>query len=131
MSVGLLGVHLVRAFPTPPDPIAPEASVYRVDINRADAATLELLPGIGPSIAQNIIQSRENHGFFHRPTDLERVRNIGPATRQRLTPWIMLPADPLSTTDNPPAAEAPLTPLEPSPPGPADTAPRIQRPSRQ
>jgi competence protein ComEA len=55
-----------------------------IDINRADAATLETLPGIGPARAQAIIEHRETHGPFAEPGDLREVPGIGEATFQRL-----------------------------------------------
>ena len=36
----------------------------RIDINRADAAALELLPGIGPARARDILEYREKYGGF-------------------------------------------------------------------
>lgn len=49
-----------------------------VDINRADAAELETLPGIGPTTAQKIVDDREANGPFAKPEDLMRVPGIGP-----------------------------------------------------
>lgn len=51
----------------------------RVNINTADAPALERLPGIGPSLAQKIIDFRESHGPFDRAEDLQSVPGIGPA----------------------------------------------------
>lgn len=50
-----------------------------IDINRADAAALESLPGIGPKIAQEIIRCREERGRFTNVEDLLSVKGIGPA----------------------------------------------------
>jgi len=51
-----------------------------VDINRADAAALEELPGVGPSISQAIVEWRESNGPFASVDELEDVPGIGPAT---------------------------------------------------
>ncbi|MFC8797423.1 helix-hairpin-helix domain-containing protein [Promicromonospora sp. NPDC057138] len=51
-----------------------------VDINAADAAALEALPGVGPSIAQAIVEWREANGPFASVDELEDVPGIGPAT---------------------------------------------------
>ena len=48
-----------------------------VDINQADAAALETLPGIGPATAQKIIDEREANGPFASVEDLMRVPGIG------------------------------------------------------
>lgn len=49
----------------------------KVDINHADAATLETLPGIGPATAQKIIDEREANGPYASVEDLMRVPGIG------------------------------------------------------
>jgi competence protein ComEA len=51
-----------------------------VDINAADAVALEELPGVGPSIAQAIVEWREANGPFASVDELEDVPGIGPAT---------------------------------------------------
>lgn len=54
-----------------------------VDVNRADAAALQALPGIGPALAGRIIDSRAQAPFAS-VDDLARVPGIGPATVERL-----------------------------------------------
>ncbi len=71
---------------TPPAPRGP------LDLNHADAAALEALPRIGPSLARRIIEDRERNGPFHAVEDLERVRGIGPATLEVLRPLITIDA---------------------------------------
>lgn len=44
-----------------------------ININTADAATLQTLPGIGPVISQNIINHRNEQGPF---TSIEQIRNV-------------------------------------------------------
>ena len=61
---------------------------YRVRINHDDADTLRLLPGVGPTLARNIVDHRRLHGPFTHPHQLEDVHRIGPSVRQRVTPWI-------------------------------------------
>jgi competence protein ComEA len=56
------------------------AAVGKVNINTADSTTLESLPGIGPSLAQRIIDYREAHGPFERIEDIMDVSGIGEAT---------------------------------------------------
>ena len=50
-----------------------------VDVNRASAAELESLPGVGPSTAAAIVAERDRNGPFSSFEDLERVPGIGPA----------------------------------------------------
>lgn len=56
----------------------------QININTADTAELETLPGIGPATAAQIIEHRERHGAFTDLASLEEVSGIGPATRERL-----------------------------------------------
>lgn len=68
--------------PAPADP----AGV--VDLNRATAAELETLPGIGPVLAQRIIDWRTRHGAFTGVGQLEDVPGIGERTLAELTPHV-------------------------------------------
>lgn len=47
-----------------------------VNLNTATAAQLEALPGIGPGLANRIIEYRRKHGPFKRPQDLIIVRGF-------------------------------------------------------
>jgi competence protein ComEA len=59
-----------------------------ININTATAAELDLLPGIGPSLAQSIIEHREAYGPFTSPDDLINVSGIGPVKLEGLREWI-------------------------------------------
>jgi competence protein ComEA len=50
-----------------------------IDVNRATAAELEALPGVGPATASAIVDDRERNGPFATVDDLDRVPGIGPA----------------------------------------------------
>lgn len=60
----------------------------RLNINTATAAELELLPGIGPSLAGRIVAHRAEHGAFRRVDDLDDVPGIGPRTVEKLRPLV-------------------------------------------
>ena len=55
-----------------------------VDLNTADVAMLDALPGVGPGRARAIIGYREANGPFHAVQELARVPGIGPAALARL-----------------------------------------------
>ena len=55
-----------------------------ISLSRADQATLETLPRIGPATAERIIAWREEHGPFQSVEDLLAISGIGPATLEGL-----------------------------------------------
>jgi competence protein ComEA len=48
-----------------------------VNINTATSSELESLPGVGPKLAQRIIEYREKNGGFKKLEDLMNVQGIG------------------------------------------------------
>jgi competence protein ComEA len=60
----------------------------KLDINRASAAELESLPGIGPVIAERIIAYRQEHGPFATIEDLDDVQGISRRMVEDLRPFI-------------------------------------------
>ena len=65
-----------------------------VDIDRASAQELEALPGIGPALAQRIINDRAANGPYGSLTELQRVKGIGPALSKRLTSHVTFSGTP-------------------------------------
>ncbi len=70
--------------PEPGEEVAPlvvpgSADDGPVDLNRADAAELDTLPGVGPATAAAIVAHRDEHGPFASVDDLLSVPGIGPA----------------------------------------------------
>jgi competence protein ComEA len=59
-----------------------------VDVNTADQAALETLPGVGPSIASAILRHRQQEGPFERVEDLLEVAGIGPSRLAQLQPLV-------------------------------------------
>lgn len=55
-----------------------------IDLNAADAAALDALPGIGPATAEAIIEHRERNGPFPSVDALLEVRGIGEAKLAQL-----------------------------------------------
>ena len=52
----------------------------KVNVNTATETELEALPGIGPVLAQRIVDYRTQHGPFATIDALDDVSGIGPAT---------------------------------------------------
>jgi competence protein ComEA len=70
-----------------PAPAAVDASAPRsnlVDLNLANQAELEQLPGIGPETARQIVDYRDTHGPFESIAQLDDVPGIGPGTLDTL-----------------------------------------------
>ena len=59
---------------------APAQSQHRINVNTADAETLATLPGVGPTIAQHIIDGRP----YHKLADLEKVKGLSQAKVEAL-----------------------------------------------
>jgi len=69
--------------------LAAEASGV-VNINTADSEQLSLLPRVGPTVAQRIVDFRQENGRFQTPEDLMLVRGIGEKTFELIKPHITL-----------------------------------------
>ncbi len=61
-----------------------------VDINTADIAAWERLPGIGPTRAKKIVNWRQQNGPWNKIEDLKEVPGIGTITFKRILPYLKL-----------------------------------------
>lgn len=67
---------------------APSDGGGLVNLNTADAAALDTLPGVGPATAQRILDWREQNGRFTAVDDLLSVSGIGPKTFAEIEPLV-------------------------------------------
>ncbi|MEW5993758.1 MAG: helix-hairpin-helix domain-containing protein [Candidatus Zixiibacteriota bacterium] len=99
-AVVMGGYLLIRTYSTP----QPETPPFRVfigedeevftgifvlDPNTAPADSLELLPGIGPVLADRIVEYRKENRF-EREIDITEVKGIGPKLYERLRPYLKI-----------------------------------------
>jgi competence protein ComEA len=61
---------------------------FEVDINQADWPELLQVPGIGPTLAHRIVESRNTVGPFADHNDLRRVKGIGAKTLEQIRPYL-------------------------------------------
>ena len=55
----------------------------KVNINTASAKELTTLGGVGPKLAERIVEYRDTHGAFKKPEDLKKVEGVGKALFER------------------------------------------------
>lgn len=56
----------------------------RIDLNRASVEELAAIPGVGPKLAQRILDERTRRGGFTAIEQVDGVRGIGPKLSERL-----------------------------------------------
>jgi competence protein ComEA len=61
-----------------------------VNVNNASASQLALLPRVGPSVAERIVDYRKQNGPFKKLEDLMLVQGIGEKTFQLLKPYVAI-----------------------------------------
>lgn len=86
------------ATPGPPAGRLPDG---RVDLDTADAATLEELPGVGPVLAGRIVAFRDEIGRFEESAQLREVSGIGEATWAGLRDLVGVAGEPTPATADP------------------------------
>ena len=63
-----------------------------IDLNSADEAALDTLPGVGPVMAQNILAWRETNGRFTSIEQLQEISGIGPSRYAQISPLVTVAA---------------------------------------
>jgi competence protein ComEA len=91
-----------------------------IDINSADTKTLESLPGVGPSTAQEIVKGRP----YKSVDDLGKVKGIGKAKLEKIKPLVTVGGKPAAQAPSAAGAAASSAATKASSPAPAaKTAP--------
>jgi competence protein ComEA len=63
---------------------------FPINLNTATAEQLEAIPGIGPTLAQRIVEYRQTHGKFQSVDDLLEVQGIGQKRLENMRPYVIV-----------------------------------------
>ena len=64
-----------------------------IDLNRATEQDFDALPGIGPRLAERIMEYRQSVGVFHSLDELRTVKGIGKKKFERIRPLVTVTSD--------------------------------------
>ena len=87
--VALLSDHPSAAAPKP-------SHQGLLDLNRATDQDFDALPGIGPKLAERIMEYRQSVGVFHSLDELRAVKGIGKKKFERIRPLVTVMPDAIS-----------------------------------
>ncbi|GLU46387.1 DNA-binding protein [Nocardiopsis ansamitocini] len=90
----LVAVTPSPGVPLPPDPVPPGMPPLLLDLNSAGPTELETLPGVGPVLAQRIIDHRTTNGGFTSVEQLRDVTGIGDRRFEELKDAVRVGATP-------------------------------------
>ena len=96
----LTGFLVIRSYSTPTadaaslpvllgDDVSTYVGTFVLDPNTAPQDSLELLPGIGPVLAERIVAYRNTHTFEHA-SDMMAVDGVGPRTYERFRHYVRI-----------------------------------------
>lgn len=96
LAGSLLTLIIVQArnfFPSAGRPLQIEKTspaFFRINLNEADRATLAQIPGVGEKLAAKIEAYRQEQGRIEDLRQLLEIPGVGPATLERLRPWVQV-----------------------------------------
>jgi len=65
-----------------------DPSQGQINLNTADSAQLQRIPGIGPAMAERILAYRRTAGRFQSPDELLQISGIGDKKYQKMRPFL-------------------------------------------
>ena len=90
-GVSLSPIALMSDHPSPAAPKRFHKGL--LDLNRATEEDFDALPGIGPRLAERILEYRKSAGAFHSLDELRAVKGIGKKTIERIRPLVTVLSD--------------------------------------
>ena len=77
---------------TTPKPAATATATAPVNLNTATVEQLATIPGVGPKMAERIIDYRQKNGGFKKVEDLMNVSGVGEKSFLKMKPLITVTA---------------------------------------
>jgi len=93
--------------------------VALLDLNKAERADLEQIPGLGPNLAREITDDRQKRGAFKTVEELRRVKGVGPATFDKVRAFLRVESANFPPDTLPGNGEPLVLERKPIPPVPA------------
>ena len=89
-NIGKSPVYISKSPESTSPTAATEATqpASKININTASAQELESLPGIGPVIAQRIVDYRNENGAFQTVSELTNVKGIGLSLLEKVMDYV-------------------------------------------
>jgi competence protein ComEA len=89
-SASVVSPSSVSSLSDRPDIRAAQKRSHRglLDLNRATEQEFDALPGIGPQLAERIMEYRQSVGAFHSLEELRAVKGIGKKKFERIRQWV-------------------------------------------
>ena len=101
LAIFVFGAALVPAAVAKKKPPA-----HPININTASSADLQQVPGIGPSTAQKILDTRKSYGAFKTVDDLLAIKGIGPKKLEKMRKYLTVGKQPAKKQASAPQAAA-------------------------
>jgi len=98
--------YVITTGRTAADPVTPPVpeDTKPLDLNTATLEQLQTLPGVGPVLAQRIVDLRTERGVFSSVEELLEVKGIGAATLEQLRSYVIIES--ASSAEQPNSQEA-------------------------
>jgi comEA protein len=98
---------LVLAFCSLPAVVAKKKPpAHPININTASATELQQVPGVGPSTAQKILDTRKSYGTFKSVDDLLAIKGIGPNKPEKMRKYLTVGKPPSKKQSDSPQTAA-------------------------
>jgi competence protein ComEA len=102
------------------------AATDLIDLNSADQQELSQVPGVGPKLAEAIVDHRRLHGAFKSVDELKAVRGVGPVTFEKIRNQFRVGSSALPRSVEAPPSPIPGQPAVAAPPRSAAGLKKIQ-----